>query len=313
MRDFDEVKGQERAKRAIEIACAGNHNLLFLGPPGSGKTMLSSRIPTVLPPLSFDEALEVTKIYSVAGKLPPDQPLMVTRPFRSPHHTISDAGLIGGGQYPRPGELSLAHRGVLFLDELPEFKKHVLEVLRQPLEEGRVTISRAAISLEYPGDVMLVAAMNPCPCGYLSDERHQCSCSPVQIQRYRSRLSGPLLDRIDLHVEVPAVPYKDLKQTRSGIGSAAMRERIDQARNVQKTRYADLHFSSNSEFSGQWLERHCALGETEHTFLEGAVRRLGMSARVHQGSAHRPDRRRSGRGQIAQRHPSGRGHQLPQL
>ncbi len=280
MRDFDEVKGQERAKRAIEIACAGNHNLLFLGPPGSGKTMLSSRIPTVLPPLSFDEALEVTKIYSVAGKLPPDQPLMVTRPFRSPHHTISDAGLIGGGQYPRPGELSLAHRGVLFLDELPEFKKHVLEVLRQPLEEGRVTISRAAISLEYPGDVMLVAAMNPCPCGYLGDERHQCSCSPMQVQRYRSRLSGPLLDRIDLHVEVPAVPYKDLKQTKSGIGSAAMRERIDHARSVQQARYAGLHFSSNSELSGQWLERHCALGETEHAFLEGAVRRLGMSARA---------------------------------
>ncbi len=280
VRDFSEVKGQERAKRAIEIACAGNHNLLFLGPPGSGKTMLSSRIPTVLPPLGFDEALEVTKIYSVAGKLPPDQPLMVTRPFRSPHHTISDAGLIGGGQYPRPGELSLAHRGVLFLDELPEFKKHVLEVLRQPLEEGRVTISRAAISLEYPGDVMLVAAMNPCPCGYLGDERHQCSCSPVQIQRYRSRLSGPLLDRIDLHVEVPAVPYRDLKQTSGSLDSATMQGRINAARAVQRTRYADLHFSSNSELSGKWLERYCALGETEHAFLEGAVRRLGMSARA---------------------------------
>ncbi len=280
VRDFSEVKGQERAKRAIEIACAGNHNLLFIGPPGSGKTMLSSRIPTVLPPLGFDEALEVTKIYSVAGKLPSDQPLMVTRPFRSPHHTISDAGLIGGGQYPRPGELSLAHRGVLFLDELPEFKKHVLEVLRQPLEEGRVTISRAAISLEYPGDVMLVAAMNPCPCGYLGDERHQCSCSPVQIQRYRSRLSGPLLDRIDLHVEVPAVPYRDLKQTSGSLDSATMQGRINAARAVQRTRYADLHFSSNSELSGKWLERYCALGETEHAFLEGAVRRLGMSARA---------------------------------
>lgn len=280
MRDFSEVKGQERAKRAIEIACSGNHNLLFIGPPGSGKTMLSSRIPTVLPPLGFDEALEVTKIYSVAGKLPSDQPLMVTRPFRSPHHTISDAGLIGGGQYPRPGELSLAHRGVLFLDELPEFKKHVLEVLRQPLEEGRVTISRAAISLEYPGDVMLVAAMNPCPCGYLGDEQHQCSCSPVQVQRYRSRLSGPLLDRIDLHVEVPAVPYRDLKQTGGSLDSATMRGRINAAQAVQRERYADLHFSSNSELSGKWLERHCALGETEHAFLEGAVRRLGMSARA---------------------------------
>lgn len=278
--DFSEVKGQERAKRAIEIACAGGHNLLFIGPPGSGKTMLSSRIPTVLPPLTFDEALEVTKVYSVAGKLPTEQPLMVSRPFRSPHHTISDAGLIGGGQYPRPGELSLAHRGVLFLDELPEFKKHVLEVLRQPLEEGRVTISRAAVSLEYPGDVMLVAAMNPCPCGYLGDEKHQCSCTPVQVQRYRSRLSGPLLDRIDLHVEVPAVPYRDLKQGEGSISSAVMQGRINTARDVQHDRYVGLHFSSNSELSGKWLERFCPLTEKEHSFLEGAVQRLGMSARA---------------------------------
>jgi len=278
--DFSEVKGQERAKRAIEIACAGGHNMLFIGPPGSGKTMLSSRIPTVLPPLSFDEALEVTKVYSVAGKLPSDQPLMVTRPFRSPHHTISDAGLIGGGHYPRPGELSLAHRGVLFLDELPEFKKHVLEVLRQPLEEGRVTISRAAVSLEYPGDVMLVAAMNPCPCGYLGDEKHQCSCTPIQVQRYRSRLSGPLLDRIDLHVEVPAVPYRDLKQGQGSISSATMQERINAAREVQRERYDGLHFRSNSELSGKWLERYCPLSESEHAFLEGAVQRLGMSARA---------------------------------
>lgn len=277
--DFAEVKGQEHAKRAIEIACAGSHNLLFLGPPGSGKTMLSSRIPSVLPPLSFDEALEVTKIYSVAGKLPADQPLVVIRPFRSPHHTISDAGLIGGGQYPRPGEVSLAHRGVLFLDELPEFKKHVLEVLRQPLEEGKVTISRAAVSLEYPADVMLVAALNPCPCGYLGDAQHQCSCSPIQIQRYRSRLSGPLLDRIDLHVEVPAVPYKDLKEKTGSISSLVMRERISAAREIQADRYADLHFRTNSELSGKWLEQYCALTETEHAFLEQAVRKLGMSAR----------------------------------
>ncbi|GAB1410165.1 YifB family Mg chelatase-like AAA ATPase [Desulfovibrionales bacterium] len=278
--DFSEVKGQERAKRAIEIACAGGHNLLFIGPPGSGKTMLASRIPTVLPPLSFNEALEVTKIYSVAGKLPPDQPLVVTRPFRSPHHTISDAGLIGGGQYPRPGELSLAHRGVLFLDELPEFKKHVLEVLRQPLEEGRVTISRAAVSLDYPGDVMLVAALNPCPCGYLGDAAHQCTCSPMQVQRYRSRLSGPLLDRIDLHVEVPAVPYRDLKQTKSHISSATMQARIFAAREIQAQRYTGLHFQTNSDLSGKWLEHFCPLTEQEHAFLEGAVQRLGMSARA---------------------------------
>jgi magnesium chelatase family protein len=278
--DFSEVKGQEYAKRAIEIAASGGHNLLFIGPPGSGKTMLAKRIPTVLPPLGFEEALEVTKVYSVAGHLSPDQALIVTRPFRSPHHTISDAGLIGGGHYPRPGEVSLAHRGVLFLDELPEFKKHVLEVLRQPLEDGRVTISRAAVSLSYPADFMLVAALNPCPCGYLGDVQHTCVCSPQQIQRYRSRLSGPLLDRIDLQVEVPAVPYKELKQTRATLDSATMRGRIEQARLVQARRYADLHFSGNSELSGKWLQEFCPLSDAEHDFLEGAVNRLGMSARA---------------------------------
>jgi magnesium chelatase family protein len=278
--DFSEVKGQEYAKRAIEIAASGAHNLLFIGPPGSGKTMLAKRIPTVLPPLGFNEALEVTKIYSVAGLLSPDQALIVTRPFRSPHHTISDAGLIGGGHYPRPGEVSLAHRGVLFLDELPEFKKHVLEVLRQPLEDGRVTISRAVMSLSYPADFMLVAAMNPCPCGYLGDGQHTCVCSPQQIQRYRSRLSGPLLDRIDLQVEVPAVPYKELKQTRATLDSATMRERIGRARQVQADRYGGLHFSCNSELSGKWLQEFCPLADVEHDFLEGAVNRLGMSARA---------------------------------
>ena len=279
--DFAEVKGQDHAKRAIEIAAAGGHNILFMGPPGSGKTMLAQRIPTVLPPLTFEEALEVTKIYSVSGQLPVDQALIIHRPFRSPHHTISDAGLIGGGHYPRPGEVSLAHRGVLFLDELPEFKKHVLEVLRQPLEDGQVTISRAAMSLAYPADFMLVAAMNPCPCGYLGDEQHPCTCTPTQIQRYRSRLSGPLLDRIDLHIEVPAVPYKDLKQSRGSVDSATMRDNILKAREIQSNRFKDLPFLTNSQLSGKWLNEFCQLTEKEHDFLEIAVNKLGLSARSY--------------------------------
>ncbi|MGE4299238.1 MAG: YifB family Mg chelatase-like AAA ATPase [Desulfovibrionaceae bacterium] len=280
-RDFAEVKGQEHAKRAIEIAAAGSHNLLFMGPPGSGKTMLAQRIPSVLPPLSFDEALEVTKVYSVAGMLAPGTALVAERPFRSPHHTISDAGLIGGGAYPRPGEVSLAHRGVLFLDELPEFKKNVLEVMRQPLEDGGVTIARAAVSLRYPADFMLVAAMNPCPCGHLSDEQHACGCTPQQVQRYRSRISGPLLDRIDLHVEVPAVPYRDLQGRKTGMGSGAMRARIEAARAVQARRYAGTTLLTNSDLSGKWLERFCALGEVEHAFLGQAVSSLGLSARAY--------------------------------
>jgi len=279
--DFAEVKGQEHAKRAIEIAAAGAHNLLFSGPPGSGKTMLAARVPTVLPPLSFDEALEVTTIYSVAGMLAPEAALIVTRPFRAPHHTISDAGLIGGGAYPRPGEVSLAHRGVLFLDELPEFKKPVLEVLRQPLEQGAVTISRAAVALSYPADFMLVAAQNPCPCGYLTDDRHPCTCTPPQVQRYRSRLSGPLLDRIDLHVEVPAVPYEDLRGLTPGTDSAAMRGRVLAAREVQAERYRGTAVRLNAELSGGLLETHCRLGSGEHAFLERAVRTLGLSARAY--------------------------------
>jgi magnesium chelatase family protein len=279
--DFNEVKGQDHAKRAIEIAAAGGHNLLFMGPPGSGKTMLAQRIPTVLPLLKFDEALEVTKIYSVAGQLESDQPLITERPFRSPHHTISDAGLIGGGQYPRPGEVSLAHRGVLFLDEFPEFKKHVLEVLRQPIEDGTVTISRAAISLTYPADFMLVAAMNPCPCGYLTDDQHPCTCTPRQIQRYRSRLSGPLLDRIDLQIEVPNVPYKELKQNQGNLDSKTMRERIQMARNLQSKRYQETPCRTNSELSGKWLQKYCSLSDKGHEFLEQAVHRLGLSARAY--------------------------------
>ncbi|EFL50594.1 Mg chelatase, subunit ChlI [Solidesulfovibrio fructosivorans JJ]] len=279
--DFAEVKGQEHAKRAVEIAAAGAHNLLFIGPPGSGKTMLAKRIPTVLPPLRFDEALEVTTIHSVSGRLEPGSGLLAARPFRSPHHTISDAGLIGGGSYPRPGEVSMAHRGVLFLDELPEFKKSVLEVLRQPLEDGKVTIARAAVSLSYPADVMLVAAMNPCPCGYMGDERHACTCGEAEVRRYRSRLSGPLLDRIDLQVEVPAVPYKALREDASPITSAVMRERVATARAVQAARYAGLPFAVNSRLSGSSLARFCRLSAEGHAFLEGAVRRLGLSARAH--------------------------------
>lgn len=279
--DFSEVKGQEHAKRAIEIAAAGAHNLLFIGPPGSGKTMLAQRIPSVLPLLTADEALEVTKIYSVAGLLDAGQGIVSQRPFRSPHHTVSEVGLAGGGAYPRPGEVSLAHRGVLFLDEMPEFNKPALEVLRQPLEDGVVTISRAAHSFTYPANCMLVAAMNPCPCGYRTDDRHACTCTSVQVQRYRSRLSGPLLDRIDLHVEVPAVPWEDLRSAVGGSTSTEMRERILSARAIQAARFSGTGHGTNAELSGALLEEHCRLGAAEHQFLEKAVRSLALSARAY--------------------------------
>ena len=280
-KDFSDVKGQQHSKIALEIAASGSHNILMIGPPGSGKTMLARRIPTILPSLSLEEALETTKIHSIAGILN-GHPLVTQRPFRSPHHTISDAGLIGGGRIPNPGEVSIAHHGVLFLDELPEFKKNVLEVLRQPMEDSVVTISRAAMSLTYPANFMLAAAMNPCPCGFATDPNKSCSCTPSQKQSYLNKVSGPLLDRIDIQIEVPAIQYKELANNEPAESSELIRNRVLQARMIQDKRFFELpHIHSNGDMGSKEIRRFCVLNESGQQLLKNAIDMLGLSARAY--------------------------------